>query len=99
MSVAFFLYVGSTTKSSFEKRLISTLEWFIKLVFPPRVGCADQHVSGMAFLPEECWLKAFLSCLKKKLQVGESSCDYTHGVLKKVHIAQNVPSFWKERDA
>lgn len=68
--------------------------YYICGFFSPRVGCADQHVSGMAFLPEECWLKLFLSCLKKKLQVGESSCDYTHGVLKKknVHIAQKKRS-------
>lgn len=29
-----------------------------------------------------------LSCLKKKLQVGESSCDYTHGVLKRAHCTK-----------
>lgn len=37
--------------------------------------------------------QAFLSCLKKKLQVGESSCDYTHGVLKTCTLHKTFPAF------
>lgn len=88
MSVAFFLYVGSTTKSSFEKRLISTLEWFYyTCVFSTcwlcRSTCFRNGFSAWRVLAQ-----TFLSCLKKKLQVGESSCDYTHGVLKCAHCTE-----------
>jgi len=41
----------------------------------------------MAFLPDECYLER-LRCLKKKLQVEESSCDYTRGVLKCAHCTE-----------